>query len=120
MTLVESRAKKCAFLKVVAERCGVADRVTVLAERAEALPPARFDVISARALASLSQLFDWGLRFAESDTLWLLPKGASVESELADARKTFGFSAQLRPSITDPAARKFGRASCRERVCPYV
>src|SRR3546814_13066484 len=84
MTLVESRAKKCAFLKAVAERCGVADRVTVLAERAEALPPARFDVISARALASLSQLVDWGLRFAERDTLWLLPKGASVESELAD------------------------------------
>src|SRR3546814_11257187 len=78
---------------------------TTLFRSAEALPPARFDVISARALASLSQLFDWGLRFAESDTLWLLPKGASVESELADARKTFGFSAQLRPSITDPAAR---------------
>src|SRR3546814_4300310 len=99
MTLVESRAKKCAFLKAVAERCGVADRVTVLGERAEALPPARFDVISARALASLAPLFGWGLRFAESDPLWLLPKGASVESELAEARKTFGFSAPLSPSL---------------------
>src|SRR3546814_4062879 len=55
MTLVESRAKKCAFLKAVEERRGVADGVTVLAERAEALPPARFDVISASSLARLSQ-----------------------------------------------------------------
>lgn len=105
ITLVESRAKKCTFLNAVADACGIADRVTVLAERIEALPDRQFDVISARALASLSQLFDWGLRFAESNTLWLLPKGASVESELADARRKFSFSATLRPSITDPAAR---------------
>ena len=105
MTLVESRAKKCLFLQAVADACGISGRVSVRAERLEALPQQHFDVISARALASLSQLFDWGVRFAESDTQWLLPKGASVESELAGAREKFNFSAMLRPSITDPAGR---------------
>lgn len=105
MTLIESRAKKCVFLQAVSEACGISNRVDVCAERVEALPAIRFDVISARALAALTQLFDWGVRFAESDTLWVLPKGASVESEVADARKKFHFSVQLRPSITDPAAR---------------
>lgn len=105
LTLVESRAKKCAFLEAVSMACGLSERVRVRAERIEVLPSTRFDVISARALASLSQLFDWGARFAESDTLWMLPKGASVQSEVADARKKFNFSVQLRPSITDPAAR---------------
>lgn len=105
VTLVESRAKKCLFLQAVADACGLSDRVRIHAERVESLPEAQFDVISARALASLQQLFDWGLRFAESDTLWLLPKGASVDSELAEARKKFSFSMQYRPSITDPSAR---------------
>src|SRR3546814_19423940 len=67
MTLVDSRAKKCAFLNAVAERCGVADRVTVVAEQADALTPARFDVISARALASLPPPLDRGLRFAKGE-----------------------------------------------------
>lgn len=105
MTLVESRAKKCAFLQAVAENCGIADRVSIHAERIEALPQRRFDVISARALASLPQLFDWGLRFAESDTIWLLPKGASVESEIHAAKEKFIFSADLQPSLTDASAR---------------
>ncbi len=105
MTLVESRAKKCQFLQAVVDACGLSERVSVRTARIEALPPRHFDVISARALANLSQLFDWGLRFAESDTQWVLPKGAAVKSELADAREKFSFSATLRPSITDPAGR---------------
>src|SRR3546814_16327443 len=82
MVLVESREKKCRFLRAVSEACAISERVTILPERVEALPPRPFDVISARALASLPQLFDWGLSFADNDTLWLLPKGASVESAL--------------------------------------
>ena len=105
VTLVESREKKCVFLRAVAEACQIEQRVTVLSVRTEMLPIARFDVISARALASLTQLFDWGLRFAESDTQWVLPKGASVIEELSDAGKKFSFSHALRPSITDDAAR---------------
>lgn len=105
VTLVESRAKKCNFLQAVAEDCAITDRVSIHAERIEALPQRQFDVISARALASLPQLFDWGLRFAESDTTWLLPKGASVESEIHAAKEKFIFSADLQPSLTDASAR---------------
>ena len=47
--------------------------------------------ITARALASLPKLFDWGVRFAAQDTRWVLPKGARVEAELAEARVDWEF-----------------------------
>ena len=62
-------------------------------------------MITARACANLAQLFDWGLRFAASSTFWLLPKGASVEEEVAAARSSYAFDAELVPSRTDDRAR---------------
>ena len=81
------------------------DRAIIHNSRVETLPRFRADVITARACANLAQLFDWGLRFAASSTTWLLPKGASVEDELAAARQHYVFNAELVPSRTDERAR---------------
>ena len=105
VSLVESRAKKCRFLQQVIEHTGLGDRVTVINDRIEALPTRSYSVISARALASLPQLLDWGLRFQSPRTLWVLPKGRSVESEIADAKRAFRFGHALKPSVTDAEAR---------------
>ncbi len=105
VTLVESIAKKCAFLMSVAEHAGVAGRVTVENCRVEVLPARPFDLITARACAPLDRLFEWGLRFARPDTRWLLPKGARHAEEVATARRCFAFDAELVPSETDPLAR---------------
>lgn len=102
--LVESIAKKCRFLQTVADTLKLEDAVIHNA-RVEALPRFRADVITARACANLAQLFDWGLRFAASSTLWLLPKGAAVDDELAAARKAWIFEAELVPSRTDERGR---------------
>ena len=103
--LVESIAKKCRFLQAVIDELGLGDRATVHNMRVESLPRFRADVITARACANLAQLFDWGLPFAASSTTWLLPKGASVDEEVAAARGRFSFDAELIPSRTDPQAR---------------
>lgn len=105
VTLVESRAKKCAFLSAVVETLGLGDRVTIDNRRIESIPERPFDIISARALAALPQLFDWGRRFQASHSLWVLPKGRSVEAELADARRVYRFGHALKPSRTDADAR---------------
>jgi len=115
MTMVESRQKKCAFLQHVAEQTGVADRVKIQSERIEALPEKRFDVVSARALADLSQLFDWGRRFADNRSCWLLPKGANVEAEISQARQHYEFEVDLQPSLTDPSGRIVIARSVRQR-----
>lgn len=102
--LVESVAKKCRFLQAVVDDLQLNDAI-VHHGRVEALVRFRADVITARACANLAQLFDWGLRFAASSTLWLLPKGAAVDEELAAARKAWIFEAELVPSRTDERGR---------------
>lgn len=103
--LVDSIAKKCRFLEAVVEELGLGAVAVVHNDRVEKLPRFRADVITARACANLAQLFDWGLPFAASSTSWLLPKGASVEEEVAAARQRFAFQAELVPSRTDERAR---------------
>lgn len=103
--LVESIAKKCRFLEAVAEELDLDGAAVIHNERVEKLPRFRADVITARACANLAQLFDWGRRFAASSTTWLLPKGASVEEEVAAARSSYAFDAELVPSRTDDRAR---------------
>ena len=103
--LVESTTKKCRFLGAVAAELGLGADAVIHNSRVETLPRFRADVITARACANLAQLFDWGLRFAASSTIWLLPKGASVEEELAAARQFYAFDAELVPSRTDERAR---------------
>ncbi len=105
ITLVESIAKKCRFLSEVVETIGLSDRVVVENRRIETLPRQKFDIITARALAAMSQLFEWGLPFAGSGTQWLLPKGARFADELEAAAARFAFDHRLAASLTDPAAR---------------
>ena len=105
LTLVESIAKKCRFLDEVVRTLELQDRVAIENRRIEALPRAKFDVITARALAALDQLFDWGLPYAGSGTRWVLPKGARVDTELSIASERFAFDYTLVPSRTDAAAR---------------
>jgi 16S rRNA (guanine527-N7)-methyltransferase len=105
LTLVESIAKKCRFLGEAVAVLGLDAQVTIENRRIEALPGQRFDIITARALAALDQLFDWALPYAGSGTRWILPKGARVDDELAVAIKRFAFDYRLEPSKTDDAAR---------------
>lgn len=99
--LVESTAKKARFLETVVAELALTN-VTVHSARVEAMPAFSVATITARACAPLTRLFEWGLRFTRPDTVWLLPKGASVEDELVEARRSFVFHVKQVESITDP------------------
>ena len=103
--LVESIGKKARFLQAVTEALELTSHVRVENCRVESLPGMKVGVITARACASLTQLFDWGLRFAAQSTIWLLPKGASVEDELREAAMQFAYQYELVPSLTDDRGR---------------
>ncbi|MEM8550889.1 MAG: 16S rRNA (guanine(527)-N(7))-methyltransferase RsmG [Pseudomonadota bacterium] len=98
MTLVESNAKKAAFLIQAASASGV--RVKVEPRRAEAFADEPFDVVSARALAPLPKLLTLAERFFEAQTLGLFPKGQDVEGEI-EAVTAHRFSCVRHPSVTD-------------------
>lgn len=104
VTLIESRAKRIAFLRDAADVAGVADRVDVVGGRAETAPPGRYDVISARAFAPLPRLLDIAARFADGKTRWVLPKGRSAAEELEAARASWQGDFRLVPSVTDSEA----------------
>lgn len=108
VTLIESDAKKCAFLAAVSRETGV--QVTIANERIEAATarlPAP-DLITARALKSLHELLDWVWPWArlKPDLQAIFPKGAQFSDEIA-AASTAGwtFDCAEFPSHTDPGAR---------------
>ncbi|MGE3228417.1 MAG: 16S rRNA (guanine(527)-N(7))-methyltransferase RsmG [Hyphomicrobium sp.] len=107
MTLVESDARKAAFLREVARNTGVA--VEIRAERSEkAATQANSrtrDVITARALAPLPKLLGLAIPFFSPSTVALFPKGREAEVEVSEAQKRFGFDYSLAPSLTDDEAR---------------
>lgn len=102
--LVEPRAKRAAFLRFATEQLGLFN-VTILASRVETVSLMQpVATITARAVASLARIFAAGLHLANANTRWVLPKGRSAASELAEARASWQGRFSLIPSRTDPEA----------------
>jgi 16S rRNA (guanine527-N7)-methyltransferase len=105
--LVESNAKKAAFLREAQRATGAS--ATVHAERIEKFAAAfagKADIVTARALAPLSSLFDLcGPLLGKTGACGLFPKGQRVDLELQDASKSWIVNAELLPSRTDSSGR---------------
>lgn len=103
VTLIESVAKKAAFLQAIVGETGAP--VTVRPIRVESLVPVpRVDVVTARAMAPLNLLLGYVKPFVDKGAVALLPKGARYNEELTEARKSWTFSAEIVPSRTSPDA----------------
>jgi 16S rRNA (guanine527-N7)-methyltransferase len=100
--LVESDQRKAAFLGEVARATGCAGRVQIHAVRVEALKPWISPVITARALADLTQLLDWASPFLSTASICIFPKGAKAEDELTAALRVWKMKAERVRSVTDP------------------
>ena len=98
-TLVESNQKKAVFLRAAARTLGL--EINVENRRIESVDSAPFDIISARALASLTQLLSYAEQFRGPRTICLFPKGRTVGTELDEAQKRWNFKAESIPSQTD-------------------
>lgn len=99
VTLVESNAKKVAFLRHVIQLTGAPARV--LAMRLEqALPMlGTVDVVTARALAPLHQLLDWCEPLLKTGTIGLFPKGRDLDQEMAIAARYWDVDCEIIPSL---------------------
>ncbi|MGL4729773.1 MAG: 16S rRNA (guanine(527)-N(7))-methyltransferase RsmG [Bosea sp. (in: a-proteobacteria)] len=104
--LVESNARKCAFLRDTARVMGI--QAYVHQARIEDVVD-RFagetDVVSARALAPLPQLVSWCEKLLTSGAIALFPKGKDALKELTETAKCWRLDHTIHNSLTDPAAR---------------
>jgi 16S rRNA (guanine527-N7)-methyltransferase len=105
VTLLEATQKKCRFLEHlvaaldltnVAVRCGRAEDVAHLPRERE-----YYDVVVARAVASLAALAELGLPFVRPGGRMIAPKKAGIEEEVAAARRAI---AQLGGRLAEPIA----------------
>jgi 16S rRNA (guanine527-N7)-methyltransferase len=99
---VESDQRKCAFLRRVAQDTGTT--IDIIADRIETLSPQSAGVISARALAPLTQLLAHAEKHLAPGGIGLFPKGRTVHNEIAEAERTWRFACRIHPSLTDPEA----------------
>ncbi|WP_448662741.1 16S rRNA (guanine(527)-N(7))-methyltransferase RsmG [Sphingomonas sp. CJ20] len=103
VVLVEPRAKRVAFLRDAAAALGIDKRVTVQPTKIETYRPLnRAAVISARAVAELSQLLASTLHCTDESTVWVLPKGRNAQSEVEAAGERWQGSFHVEHSITQP------------------
>ncbi len=117
--LVESNARKCAFLRHAARITGAP--VKVHAARIEDVIgdfTGKVDVVTARALASLPQLLDWCEELLRTGTLGLFPKGQHLDAELTDSARYWKIQATTVSSVTDDAARILMVRSAERRADP--
>jgi len=102
VTLVDSDARKSAFLRTVIRETGAV--ATVRTERIEEAAPLGADVLSARALADLPKLLGFALRHLAPGGTALLPKGVTWREELEEAQRKWQFTHRVDTSRADPDA----------------
>jgi 16S rRNA (guanine527-N7)-methyltransferase len=104
--LVESNAKKAAFLREAARALGLpalvhAARIEDFIHRLNE----SVDIVTARALAPLADLLGYAEPFVKKGAQGLFPKGQDVEVELTEASKYWRIDVTLAPSVTSADAR---------------
>jgi 16S rRNA (guanine527-N7)-methyltransferase len=100
VVLVEPRRLRVEFLERIVAELGFGDRVSVAASTIQKVG-GRFEVITARAVASLDKLLAISTHLSTRNTIWVLPKGRGAQSELAEASRTWHCEATSVPSRTD-------------------
>jgi 16S rRNA (guanine527-N7)-methyltransferase len=100
--LVESQAKRCRFLDAASAALALPTEVHNV--RAEDLS-VKADIVTARAVAPLVKLLGFAKPYFARGAKGLFLKSEGVESEIAEARKTWRFRCDVSPSRSDPRGR---------------
>ena len=113
VTLIEPRRLRADFLHRVCEslRIGAA----VIAAKVERVEGTH-DVLTARAVANLSQLLKISAHLSTRKSLWVLPKGRSAQAELAEARRSWQGEFHVEQSVTDADSHIVVATGVRARI----
>lgn len=95
--LIESDERKSAFLLQASKLSE--GNVEIINDRIETLSNLKCDIITSRAFANLSKIFELGNKFSVSDK-YLLHKGDKYYDEIEGTRKEWLFDINIHDSIT--------------------
>jgi 16S rRNA (guanine527-N7)-methyltransferase len=98
VTLLEPRRLRADFLHKVAESLQL--RASIFCAKAERVH-GTFDVITSRAVATLTNFLKISAHLSTRKTVWALPRGRSAERELVEARRTWQGAFHVERSVTD-------------------
>ena len=96
--LAEPSAKRCAFLRQVMRETGAG--AEILQAKVKDIETFPVDIVTARALAPIATLIEWGLPYLREDGEFWLLKGSRVEEELTLAKKNWNMKTEIFPSKT--------------------
>lgn len=113
VTLIESDERKCQFLQTVRRELSL--NITILNMRIEAASPSPATILTARALAPLTNLLTHAEKLLSPEGIALFPKGARFQDELDQAGKYWHFDAKVHPSQTSDEARILEISRIRHR-----
>jgi len=99
MSLIESDARKSAFLRTVIRETGAPAKV--ITGRIEEIEPLNADILSARALGDLTALLSYTERHLAPDGTALYLKGKTWEKEVEEAKSQWSFQYRLANSQTE-------------------
>lgn len=99
---IESDLRKATFLRTVVRETGI--NATILSQRIEAVTPLGADVVSARALAPLTDLLTYADRHLMPGGTGIFLKGENYRTEVEEALENWRFELDTYPSKTNPNA----------------
>ena len=102
VTLVEPRRRRTEFLETVITELQLTN-VSVIAADVRSVSGC-FDVVSARAVASVADVLGWTRNCTTSATRFILPKGRSAAADVDSAGLQWHGSFHVKHSLTDPTA----------------
>lgn len=104
ITLCERIGKKAAFLKTMVRELDLSSHCDVVSD--DILNEKRkFDIITARAVTSISDFLDLTEHCLAKDGQYLLMKGGRYNEEIELATKNWSFDVELRDSLTEDNAK---------------
>lgn len=102
-TLIESDQRKATFLRTAVRELDL--NASIIADRIENADQQKADIVSARALTSLSGMMPFLDRHLSLGGCAVLHKGRQYQKEVAEARQSWSFALEEHVSLTDPDAR---------------
>lgn len=102
MILIEPRRKRVEFLAHARDEMHLSNVSVIHGTVQNARESA--DIISARAVSNLIDLFTWTETVVSRETLFLLPRGENAASDLEVAQHTWQGTFHVKQSLTDPNA----------------
>lgn len=103
VTCVERDQRKAIFLQEAARQLKLENATIRNADVATI--DGQFDMVTARAFTSLTELLRLSIHHLHVGSICLFPKGKTHATEIEDARRTWSFDVTAVPSNTDAAAR---------------